>query len=249
MTIHTPADLKDYFQGIATALGCDFAYGNSEKILNRQSSNLRYPVLWLEIPEIRLQRDGGLKREFASAFLILSDAPVDDFDAQDTRLDETFLLTEQVLQMLQSGSEDEYPAPYDFDMENSKSEHKPKWSADDDWGWRTEFTLMGAACEDLDCCDGDDTISLPATPGNLIHAPGGTISVGAKKLVYAIVILPTDADNTVKIGTTPGGDEVMSEEIIEAGRAWTDNGQHFFQAAGSLYFTVTEDCTAIVYTR
>lgn len=246
--IKTPADLKDYFAALATALGCSFEFGNSERIIQRQLSQLTYPLLWLEHPEVRLLRDGGLKREFQCAFLFLSNADVDDFAGQHTRLDEMFALTEQALQMLQASSTDEFPAPFDFDMEQAQSQYKGKWSADDDWGWRTEFRLIGAACETADCCDGD-SITLPATPGNLIEAPSGTVSIGANRLVYAIVILPADADYSFRVGTTPGGNEIVDDEPVSAGAAWTSNAQHFFQSAGSLYFSVTTDVTVIVYSR
>jgi hypothetical protein len=151
--ITSPATLKSYFESIATDLGCSFVFGNSERILNRQQSGLQYPVLWLEIPEIRLFRNGTLQREFRSAFLCLTDRPADDFDGQDTALDEMHTLTEQVLQKMQADSEDIDPTPFLFDMANAFSEYKGKWSADDDWGWRTEFELIGAACESEDCCD------------------------------------------------------------------------------------------------
>lgn len=248
--IKSASDLKDYFAALATALGCSFEYGDSSRILNRQHSQLQYPVLWLEVPEVRMMRSGGLKRRFFSAFTFLSNADWDDEAGQNTRLDEMWLLTEQALQTLQASATDNYPPQFDFDMESASSAYKQRWSADDDWGWRTEFELIGAVCENPDCCDDDgDTIILPNTPGNVITAPGGSLSIGAGRLVYAIVILPVNDDNTVKIGTTPGGDEIMSEETIEAGQAWTTNAQHYFQSAGSLYFTVSETCTVIVYSR
>jgi len=248
--IKTASDLRDYFQALATALGCSFVYGASDRILNRQNSQLVYPVLWLEVPEIQMIRSGGLKRRFSSAFIFLSNADWDDEAGQNARLDEMYLLTEQALQTLQASATDNFPPQFDFDMESASSQHKPKWSADDDWGWRTEFELIGAACESPDCCDDDGgSITLPNTPGNLIVAPGGTVGIGAGRLVYAIVILPTAQDNTVSIGTTPGGDEIMSEETIESGQAWTTNAQYYFQSAGSLYFSVTENCTVIVYSR
>jgi len=250
MLIKTAADLRDYFQALATALSCSFVYGNSERILNRQHSQLTYPVLWLEVPDIQMIRDGGLKRRFFAAFTFLSNADWDDEAGQNARLDEMYLLTEQALQTLQASATDNYPPGFDFDMEMSRSEYKPKWSADDDWGWRTEIELLGAACETPDCCDdGGGSIILPNTPGNLILPPGGTIAVGAGRLVYAIVILPTGADNTVRIGTQPGGEEIMYEETIAAGQAWTTNAQYYFQTAGSLYFAVTQPCTVIVYSR
>lgn len=150
--IRTPAELKAYFADIAADLGCSFVYGNSERILNRQLSNLTYPVLWLEVPAIRLKRDGTLQREFQTAFLCLSDTPPGDFEAQDTALDAMHTLTEQVLQRMQADSETQ-PVPFLFDMANANSEYKGQWSADDDWGWRTEFDLTGAACESEDCCE------------------------------------------------------------------------------------------------
>lgn len=149
--ILTHQDLRTYFAEIAADLGMAFEYGNSERILNRQNSNLQYPLLWLEIPEIRLRRDGILHRVFATAFLCLTDRAADDYDGHDTALDEMFVRTEQVLQRLQADSET-LPVPFIFDMAGAASEYKGKWSADDDWGWRTEFELTGAACENEDCC-------------------------------------------------------------------------------------------------
>lgn len=150
--VSTPGQLKTYFADIAADLGCDFVYGNSERILNRQSSSLVYPVLWLEIPDISLKRTGSLTRIFQSAFLCLTDRAVDDFDGQDAALDEMHTLTEQILQRMQADSEAQ-PVPFIFDMSSARSEYKGKWSADDDWGWRTEFEMEGAACESEDCCD------------------------------------------------------------------------------------------------
>lgn len=143
--VRTPGELKAYLAGIATDLGCSFEYGNSERILNRQLGDLVYPVLWLEVPDIRMRREGTLMREFQSAFLLLSNKEPDDYAGHDAALDAMHALTEQVLQRIQADSES-LPVPFLFDMAWAKSEYKGKWSADDDWGWRTEFELVGAAC-------------------------------------------------------------------------------------------------------
>ncbi len=150
--ITNPATLKLYFAELAAEFGCSFVYGNSDRILNRQLSSLKYPVLWLETPEMRLRRNGTLVRDFHTAFLCLTDAPGGAEDVQDDALDEMHLLTEQVLQRMQADSET-HPTPFLFDMEGAISEQKYKWSGDDDWGWRTEFELTGAACETEDCCE------------------------------------------------------------------------------------------------
>lgn len=146
--METPNDLRAKFAAIATALDCSFEYGNSERILNRQSSQLTYPLIWLEVPDIRMARSGGLKRVFASAFTVLSNAEIDDYTGQDAALDLTFLITENVIKHLSLGADG---GEFEFAPERCQSQYKGKWSADDDWGWRTEFDLTGVACENLDC--------------------------------------------------------------------------------------------------
>lgn len=151
--IRTPQELKTYFQALATELGCSFEYGNSERILNRQKDQLIYPLIWLEVPAVRRDRStGGLTLEMEAAFICLDNREPDDYAGQDAALDAMLTLTEQILQRLQTDSEAQ-PSPFLFDMAGAVSEHKFKWSADDDWGWRTEFEITGAACESADCCD------------------------------------------------------------------------------------------------
>lgn len=100
---------------------------------------------------------------------------------------------------------------------------------------------------------GTGTIIPPAPPGltvaTAIAAPGGTVSIGAETLVHAIVILPTSLPNTVTIGTSAGGDQVMSEEEIAAGQIWHHSHLQYFPTPGSLYFTVSENCSVIIYLR
>lgn len=150
--IKTPADLKAYFAAVAADLGASFEYGNSERILNRQQGDLVYPLIWLEVPEVSLRREGTLFRRFEAAFVCLENKEPDDYAGQDDALDAMHTLAEKVLQRLLADSE-ALPVPFIFDMAGARSEYKGKWSADDDWGWRTEFMLDGAACENEDCCD------------------------------------------------------------------------------------------------
>lgn len=100
---------------------------------------------------------------------------------------------------------------------------------------------------------GSGTVTPPAPPGltvaTAIAAPGAAVSIGAESLVHAIVILPTSLPNTVKIGTSAGGDQVMSEEEIAGGQMWHHNHLQYFASAGNLYFTVSENCSVIIYLR
>lgn len=135
---------------MATTLGCSFEMGNSERILNRQSSQLQYPLLWLEYPEVGRQRNGQLMREWHGAFLFLTDKSPDDYAGQNSALDEMLTLTEQALGLMQTDAE-ATPPTFLFNQDEAESQYKGKWSADDDWGWRTEFTLKTPICECEDC--------------------------------------------------------------------------------------------------
>lgn len=141
-------DFKKIFEEIAADKGLTFVYGNSERILSRQEGNLIYPLLWLEVPQIQLYRDGGLKARFNTAFLILDMPPTDIWEDQDTAQGSTLSITESVLQVLaaESGS------TYEYDFADTTLDRKEKYSADDDWGWRAEIVITGIACEEPDCC-------------------------------------------------------------------------------------------------
>ena len=146
--ISTLNEYRDYFKSLATSLDLDFVYGGSDRILNRQTADLKYPCLWLEIPDISLLRNGGLKRRFVGAFMLLSDAPADDWTAQDNALDTALSLTDTILRRMYADAQN---GQFEFDMAGADLTYKAKLSADDDWGWHTEFSLIGVACDCEDC--------------------------------------------------------------------------------------------------
>lgn len=131
-----------YFKALATSFGFSFEYGGSERILNRQSSQLRYPVLWLEVPDVRLIGSGGLRRNFVGAFCLLNNVEPDDYAAQDAILDD--LLDKCVLITQQMRTDVEQNHLFEFDPDGTTYEARTKWSADDDFGWRVSYTIIGA---------------------------------------------------------------------------------------------------------
>lgn len=147
-----PSDIRDYFKAIATGLGLSFEYGASERILNRQSSNLNYPVLWLEKPTMRRMRSGGYKVTFDSAFVVLIGCSPDDYEQIDRAQDTAWQFTEKILQKITADA-DGPPSLFEFDTATCESDVVETWSADCDTGWRTEFRIIGAGCEWEDCCD------------------------------------------------------------------------------------------------
>ena len=147
--ITSTASHRDFFKNLAAELGLHFVYGASERILMGQLGDIEYPCLWLGKPRVRLVRDGGLHRRFEGEFWILDNADADDFAGQDSKLDATFLVTEQVLQKMQAGADTNQ---FIFDMADAASDPKDKWSGDNCVGWVTDYHLTGAACETVECC-------------------------------------------------------------------------------------------------
>lgn len=146
-------DYKNYFKDtIVPAITeiKDFVIGGSERILNRENQIIQYPVLWLEVPDISWINEGGLKRRYAGAFVVLMAAPSDDWTQEDQDLDTTLLITNKILAKMQYDADN--GDEFEFEIEGANTTHKGKWSGDNDWGWRTEFDLVGEACE---CIDGD----------------------------------------------------------------------------------------------
>lgn len=134
-----------YFETISENLiGINsFVVGNSERILSRQNSELDYDCLWLEIPDFGLAEKGSWKGSFRSAFLLLSNAPADDWDAEDEDLDRLLPLVQQVIGKMIEDSED---GLFEFNPDEILIEWKGKLTGDNDWGWRVEFELTTGAC-------------------------------------------------------------------------------------------------------
>lgn len=100
---------------------------------------------------------------------------------------------------------------------------------------------------------GSGIVTPPEPPGLIvgqaITAPGDTVDIPAESLIHAIVLTAPASPNTVKIGTTMGGDEIMAEETLPLGQDYTLNTAMYFSGATTLYVTASENCSIIVYLR
>ena len=78
----------------------------------------------------------------------------------------------------------------------------------------------------------------------------GTYELEDGSMIDKILLKPTTAD-TIKVGTTAGGDEIMMEEELEPNK-WKSITMDIFAdgAALTIYFTgITEQTTIIIYKR
>jgi hypothetical protein len=80
-----------------------------------------------------------------------------------------------------------------------------------------------------------DQIDLLVTSVSV--STSGTIDIGAGRLVWKVVIIP-GATETIKVGTTSGGDEII-ERGVTAGTPYIINPDQYFESAGTLHFTGT----------
>jgi hypothetical protein len=131
---------KSYFESLATHLGCTFVYANKGRVLDKQLSQIIYPLLWVPVPEVRLNLEHGRQYIFQGAMVFLKNAPSDDYTAQDTALATMLTLATNGIAKLQIDAEDNF----EFDPESVAMEHVAFWSADNDWGWKVEFEIGGS---------------------------------------------------------------------------------------------------------
>lgn len=125
-----------------------FEVGNSERILSRERSELTYPLLWLEYPDISMYWQGGYKGRYASAFLVLLPAPADDWTQEEADLNTALQYCYEILAKMNEDSEE---GEFEFELEKCALMPKEKWSGDNDWGWRVDFSIIGA----IDDCVND----------------------------------------------------------------------------------------------
>jgi len=121
-------------------------HGNSERILQRDRSNIAYPVLWLETPDINPRDVAGLRHDYQGTILVLTNAQAGDWDKEDEQLDKMLIIVNDLLQKMyedyEAGTLQEFRV-------NGAIEHKGRWGTDNDWGWRFSFTIS----VQVDCLD------------------------------------------------------------------------------------------------
>ena len=104
-----------------------------------------------------------------------------------------------------------------------------------DAGWLWERTL---------------DVSAAVTRITLSLEENGTYELADGNMIDKILLKPSAADS-IKVGTTAGGDEIMYEEELEANK-WKSINMDIFAdgAALTVYFTgITEQTTIIIYKR
>lgn len=135
------ADFINYFQLLASGHQdiVDFQYGDSEKILTSEVSNMSFPTFWLETPDVRLSdRNADPHMVFSSSFVIMDSCPADEWTEQMTKFDKTYRLAQDfVLKILKDSDS------LEFNFDRDQVEMYPIFNKQSSpvVGWRVEFRV------------------------------------------------------------------------------------------------------------
>jgi len=117
----------------------DFDYGGSDRILNRERSRIKYPLLWAEIPDFsqkKEEEDGGI---FSGALVILHNYKPGNNTQRLEREESTYQIMLQIVTRIF-----EEAADGEIILINKEIKIEPidPWSGDNDLGWRIDFSLQ-----------------------------------------------------------------------------------------------------------
>ena len=138
----------NYFRGLATSHVdiASFAHGNSERILHRTRSDINYPVLWLETPDVFPREAGQLVSDFRGTLLILTHAQEGDWEKEDEEMHNMLAIVYDLVNKIMADADDGLLQSFAL---QGPIEPKGRWGTDNDWGWRFSFTISVP----VDCLD------------------------------------------------------------------------------------------------
>jgi hypothetical protein len=241
-----------YFRELAqqhTQLAGSFFVGDSWRIISAQRSEITYPAMWLEYPikTHDLENDEDtLLTEIDFAFSIVGGQPVDDWAAQDARLNECERIMGQFIARLKKDSDDNL-----FDLIlPMRAEPLATVMADDLYGWRVEGKLKVRSW--TDCYDADDWTGIAATPtilngGTVTIEDGHTLVIPAGSLLEKLLIASATTQ-AVSVGTAPAGNQIIDGQNIVANDYLVHTEDVYAHGAPkTLYFTCTDPITVKYY--
>lgn len=186
--------IQDYFRALAAAHPDvhDYVLGDSEAILSRDRSHLRYPLLWLETPEVQwAYRPAPASRRYTLSFVVLMHSAMDVPEREQYALHRTLEITHELLAQLSQDIADG-EAAMGLVSWGGPAASMPVlgYGVDNDHGWRTTIELSAPALNCVDC------------PGLLAGAPAPALQLAftvantgtAPAFHVAVTVQPPSAD-------------------------------------------------------
>lgn len=131
----------DYFRQLSVehvAIN-DFVQGGSDRVLQRQNANLKYPLLWMDFPVV-VPLDEGERMRYDSALWVLTNAHSGDWDKENEAMESMETVALDILARMVNDAEQSNL--FGFDISTASLSPKPKVSGDNDFGWVIEFDVV-----------------------------------------------------------------------------------------------------------
>jgi hypothetical protein len=144
MAVNSYSTYKSFFQTLAAnniALQ-DFVLGDSQRIIGDSRSEISYPVLWLESPDMKVMdnKASNFLGEFTGAFSILDNIPPDDYTAQDAAMESTYQIALQAISYMLKNRRGRIDSPeFTLDLNSITLNPIASLLVDNCYGWRVEF--------------------------------------------------------------------------------------------------------------
>lgn len=140
--LSTLAEIQQYFKNIADQHPDikGVVVGDSEQISSVDRSKLDYPVLWLETPTVSWKMGQNARRNYDFYFVVLWNSSTDNWDHQQYILNQTLIITEQILSKIREDFADEILM---LSSNSAASDPILGYGHDHDYGWRTRISIDG----------------------------------------------------------------------------------------------------------
>lgn len=148
--MQTPAEYKAFFETIVSDSQAwaglelnSFFYGDSPRIIGAQRSDIEYPALWLELPEMTLTNsaDNFITR-LSGGFVILSNFQTDDWEGQDNFLHTAYQIARRIIKQMYDA--EILPKGTSFDCEPIQNH-----LSDNMYGYRITFSITNIEADFL----------------------------------------------------------------------------------------------------
>ena len=197
----------------------EFVYGDNQKILNLDRSEICYPVLWLETPIISYNFGVNFQKIYNCAFVVMGNAKPDNWQDVERMAD----LTESITQDLIFYLKEDYESSL-LKLQNPSrvsADYVRPFGHDHDIGWRVSFQIRAMSYHSLDPKKRTRTCPIGTLPKFKFD---NQTAGGFTNLVITNNTLPTGAgfewEWTYEID---GGGKVLSQEetpTISASGNW-----------------------------
>lgn len=143
----TYSELISYFENFSAIIqGLNgVTVGNDEAIMDLQNTQIRYPHLWVETPDVRfVGTDENPAYRFNFGLVIIDNDNLRTNQAGNTKLSAMLDLAAKVYEKILKDSDDDC---FDLILNDNEGDPIRQWSGDNAYGWRIQISLEIPRCE------------------------------------------------------------------------------------------------------